>query len=73
MVYINKQGYLERHTRGGQKNPNSKGTTRAWWFIKARSERKANYCGYVFLAFPREYVGKKVRFKIEFVEDGTQR
>ena len=46
-------------------------TLRNWWFVKYRSDSK-NGCQQInvgSISLPKELVGKKIRFKIEQVED----
>ena len=64
MVYVNKEGYLERNP-SKRKNPNSKPTKRDWWFIKYdRNKRNIGYLQ-LKLYIPSRYVSKRIRFKIE--------
>lgn len=67
MTYINEAGYLERKTNS-KKNPHSQATYRNWWLIKA-TERGMGYLTIRGIYFPKEWVGKRVRFKIEEVEE----
>ena len=65
MVYINSQGYLEKRT--------GKCTTRNWWLVKYhnRSSGTLGDLNRVFVHvkdFP-EYLGKRVRFKVEVIEE----
>jgi len=71
MPYINQQGYLERVTHGGRKNPHSGSTTRAWWMVKSGSSKnsaKVYMKSGLGIAVPMEYIGKKVMFKMVVVE-----
>lgn len=65
MVYINEQGYLERKTRAGRKNPSGKSTKRNWWMIKQGTV--------IIINLPSKYHGRKVRFKVEFIEDKNEK
>jgi len=60
MVYVNEQGYLERSTHMGA--PHSQPSRRNWWLIKGGGLVNIN-C----IIFEKEDVGKRVRFKIEFI------
>jgi hypothetical protein len=72
MAYINSQGYMERRTNS-KKGTGTKATKRNWWLIRNRGARK-QFCiaigksGEIY--FPIEYLGKRVRLKVEVVEDG---
>jgi len=63
MTIVNKQGYIERRTVSG-KNNSSMATKRNWWLIKSNP---IVTLGTIYLG--QEYVGKKVVFKIEILED----
>jgi len=75
MAYINKQGYLERNPKAGRKNPNGKASKRNWWFVVALSYKDHNKLyGRVEIHsvhFPEHMIGKKVRFKMEIIEEKT--
>jgi len=53
--------YLTRHPGGSGKRTEE--TLRNWWFIKHNT---LNLQG---ITFPKELEGKRVRFKIEVIED----
>jgi len=67
MVYVNKEGYLERQTRVGKKNPHSKPTKRAWWFVKHHNGGNRGCIQTITkgIILPKKYIGKRVKFKIE--------
>ena len=70
MVYVNEDGFLERSTRGGRRNPTSVGTTRDWWLIKASSKPSASpqfTCG-----IPWEYLGKRVKVKLVVLDENSR-
>jgi len=66
MARINADGYVERKTRG-------ESIYRDWWFIKVRESR--DLCGFAAMqvglkiCFPSQYIGKKIRLKVEVLED----
>jgi len=71
MVYVNEQGYLERSTRAGRRNSNSKGTKRNWWFVVHNHDcdtGKVTITNGISISMPPKYIGKRVRFKIEVVK-----
>lgn len=73
MVYVNKQGYLERKTHSGRRNPHGKSTTRNWWMIKSGTINANVMLGNdTLISFPLKYIGRKVRFKVEFVEEKNE-
>ena len=64
MVYINKQGYLEKITR------TSKGThnpcKRNWWFVRYDSNgTPCIFLGTTRVNMPKELLGQKVYLKVE--------
>ena len=64
MASINSSGYVQRKTRSGRKNPTGKGTVRNWWLIKENST-----IGRINISVPESYIGKRIRLKLEVVED----
>lgn len=71
MTYINHMGYVERRTKTN-KGSNASASTRDWWLVKYACKdikRKHGFVNMGNLKIPNWYVGKKVRFKIEVVED----
>ena len=65
MVTIDSEFYLERKTNGG------KGTKRNWWLVKTQLSGVNSYTGAVdfgAIHLPKEFIGKRVRFKMEIVE-----
>jgi len=72
MATIDEHGYLIRKVQCKGKNCNSSGTTRNWWLIKEYFNRKRNHIFasiILSIRIPEKYIGKKVRFKIEVIED----
>jgi len=65
MPRINERGYLERVTSG-----NGTGTTvyRNWWFVRQSSEKTCSV-NLNNVKIPIKYLGKRVRFKMELVDD----
>lgn len=64
MVHINEGGYLERRT--------VKGKNRDWWLVKyggTNSGYISLYTTCLSISFPNRFVGKKIRFKVEIMED----
>jgi len=58
---IVKNGYITRQT--------GKGTSRNWWLIKYNSRKSQTAMISLRTTFlPKEYVGKKIRIKIEEIE-----
>jgi len=73
MTYVNEQGYLERSTKSGRRNTNGKGTTRNWWLVKYASGGSLK--GYIMfngVFLPQSFIGKRVRFKVEVLEDKNE-
>lgn len=68
MTTINSEGYLERITKSGKKNPHGKSTKRNWWLVKCYG----SYTGKInpgMICFPKWMKNKRVRFKVEVIED----
>lgn len=75
VTIISDEGYLQRQTTGTPCKQNVKGKVQAkiyrdWWFVKANKNR--GYVTFKSVIFPEQYVGKKVRFKVEIMEDIVQ-
>ena len=66
MSRINGLGYLERKDRSF-KSPKAKASWRSWWLIKS-SDKGYGYINVHDISIPKEYVGKRVRFKIEVMK-----
>ena len=65
MVYINRQGYLERRTISGKKSTNL-ATSRAWWLVKYNSYGKAVInVGNCQIKVADELLGERVALKLE--------
>ena len=69
MSRVNPQGYVERMSRGSRGNcsSDSKGKFRNWWFVKWGTKSLETYIGKI--TFPKEYAGKRIRLKVEIVDD----
>ena len=69
MARVNKEGYVERIKAGG-KGSNRTAVYRNWWLVKCAQHGKMGMVSKISnIHVPAEYVGKKVRLKIEVVED----
>lgn len=69
MARVNNLGYVER-TTGAGKNPKCKSTSRDWYLIKYGGTRSKNGNLVIgSIVFPEQYVGKRIRLKIEVLED----
>ena len=66
MAFI-RNGYLIRRTNSKKKS-NAKTTTRNWWLVKWDSFGRVGKLSLHGVCFPKTYVGKKVRFKVEVME-----
>lgn len=63
MTTVNKIGYL---TRNKKTNP------RNWWLVKHHLGRtNTGSISLNTITFPKQYIGKKVRFKVEIMEGET--
>jgi len=68
---VNEQGYVERKSMGSGKpsGGNSRAVWRNWWLVKYHGTCKEERGQIGKLQLPKEYIGKRVRFKIEVMED----
>jgi hypothetical protein len=55
----------ERRDRQGEMAKSS----RNWWLIKSNTASEKGYLAIKYIVFPPKYVGKRVRLKVEIVED----
>ncbi len=69
MPRVNKQGYIERKGPGKYRGKGyGINIWRNWWLIKYQHVNSGKVSlGQVYL--PKEYIGKKVRFKIEIMKE----
>ena len=72
MARISKQGYIERKTSGkghqGRKVRDDPRNWRDWWLVK-HGTHQAGSLNLKNVCIPACFVGKKVRFKLEVLED----
>lgn len=72
MTFVNSDGYFERLIHGGRpslKHPENN-KKRNWWFVKYNSHKIPHIIlgrGH-HIRLPEEYVGKKIRIRIEVME-----
>jgi hypothetical protein len=70
MVQVNEQGYLCcRSHNCGKRNPNGTTAKKDTWFIWSHDNRNQGRVGLRNVIFPPEYLGKRVKFKVEVVEN----
>lgn len=67
MTRLNTKGYIEVMNRGGKKNPNSKGSFRDFFTVRATNSR-VGIISLGAVVMPKEYIGKRVKFKVEVEE-----
>ena len=69
MAFVDKSGYLARRTTK-QKN-NKRGYGRNWYLVKHKSLLNSCYIsiGNINIILPGSLAGKKVRFKMEVIND----
>lgn len=71
MAYINNTGYITRNQRIGMPSRTT-GSTKTWWLpIYYSNNRLMINIGTV--SIPEKYKGKRIRFRIEIVEDGDEK
>ncbi len=61
-------GYLARTTSGSHRH-NGHSVKRNWWLVKNNSCGSAGQVPMKSINLPKHLVGKKVRFKVEIVDD----
>lgn len=63
--------YLEKKVRGTKKNPNTKSVYSNVFIVKKKDQNSGWICldnkGHIH--FPKEFIGKKVRFLVELVNE----
>ena len=67
MAFIDSSGHICRKTTAGGGRVGNLTSTRNWWLIKQHG-----LLGHIHIkniTFPKKFVGKRVRFKIEIIED----
>lgn len=73
MARINNQGYIEKKVTGSNTGGKyRRAIYREWFFVTVASNGRGNIVGRSFnLTFnmPKRYIGKKVRFKVEIVDE----
>lgn len=73
-MIITKQGYLSRRVTGSpRKVKNYYPSYRDWWLVKWNSSGSSGVVQMNSVTLPKEFVGKKVRFKIEVYEDREEK
>ena len=76
MARVNAFGYVERRTGSpGYRYHSTKAPWRNWWLVKCTGSAKNTYCGGITvktIVFPQSMVGKRIRLKVEVIEDGIQ-
>ena len=78
MARVNEEGYIERRTAGKNHQSRKKGGRviwRDWWLIKHSVKgNKRSYGLFVIgsIALPKNYIGKKIRLKVEIVKENKK-
>lgn len=64
---VNKEGYVERKASAVRVNTRHRANWRDWYLVKSTSTGFGTlYFGR--LSFPKEYVGKRIKIKIEVIK-----
>ena len=69
MATVDSNGYVRRARNGARSGRHSKETIyRNWWLVKAKTETTG--CVFIrgFISLPPEYIGKRVRLKVEVIK-----
>jgi len=70
MTRINSQGYIERRSRGGGTVGRARAASwRNWWLVKHHGITGRGMIALKQISIPSRYVGKRIRFKVEVVEE----
>lgn len=64
MTFV-RNGYVARRSVCKAKESNS----RNWWLVKASGKSNTGWACLGTVNLPKQYVGKKIRFKVEVIED----
>lgn len=70
MTYVKKGYVCRRVAKGKGRIPDDPHASRNWWLLKGY-EKRAPSITLAKIVFPMEYIGKKVRLKIEILEDAA--
>lgn len=65
-----RNGYVAMKGTGSKKPNSSPATYRDWWLVKYMSKERARPIKLGTVNIPKEYIGQRIRFKVELVEDG---
>lgn len=57
------------HHKGVQSHADLINPDRNWWIVKYNSTGKAGYVNLGKVNIPKEFVGRKLRFKVELIEE----
>ncbi len=68
MARVNNKGYIEIRTTSNKNAKTDSSTWRDWWFVKAKGQYSGEI-GINGISFSKEMIGKKVRLKVEVIED----
>lgn len=68
MAFVNAWGYLARKDRS-KRNPHGSSSSKDWWLVKHGSKGGAAKINMNHISFSRDFIGKKVRFKLEVIEE----
>lgn len=74
-MIVNKDGYVMRKTSGGQASIGTRSKRRVWrdwWLLKHKSANRSEL-SIKYIVFPPEYIGKKIKIKIEIINDKEEK
>ena len=70
---LNGKGYAEKKTLGRSGKTDVPTNWRNWWLVQSHTNASLNERGFINLGtrlyLPEEYIGKRVRLKIEIIKD----
>ena len=71
MPIINRFGYLERRTAGSSKK--GERHFKDWWGVRDYVYRKRGFIDLYRVYFPKKFIGKRVKIKVEVLNDNNKR
>lgn len=69
LARVNDEGFLERRSQGAAAFGSGKGSWRDWWLVKNNYVGDVGVVHLKGVCLPIEYVGRRVRFRVEVVSD----
>lgn len=71
MAMLNQKNYLVHAHPTKNVDKVKYGSTRDWWLVKPHSSGRMGGALGIHFYYPKELVGKRIRVKVEVIEDGN--